>query len=39
MLQTIQITWKLEQEIACHYGQEFLDSLKHWDNNTNGLAA
>jgi quercetin dioxygenase-like cupin family protein len=25
-----QITWELEQEIACRYGQEFLDNLKHW---------
>jgi hypothetical protein len=27
-LETGQITWELEQEIA--YGQEFLDNLKHW---------
>ena len=30
ILQTGQITWKLEQEIARRWGQEFLDSLKHW---------
>ena len=24
------ITWELEQEIACKYGQEFLENLKHW---------
>jgi hypothetical protein len=24
------ITWELEQEIARRYGQEFLESLKHW---------
>jgi predicted PurR-regulated permease PerM len=24
------ITWELEQKIACRYGQEFLESLKHW---------
>ena len=24
------ITWELEQEIACRYGQEFLENLKHW---------
>jgi mannose-6-phosphate isomerase-like protein (cupin superfamily) len=25
-----KLTWKSEKEIARHYGQEFLDSLKHW---------
>jgi hypothetical protein len=30
ILQTGQITWALEQEIARRCGQEFLDSLKHW---------
>ena len=29
-LETGPITWELEQEIASHYGQEFLDHLKHW---------
>jgi quercetin dioxygenase-like cupin family protein len=29
-LETGKITWELEQEIARHYGQEFLDNLKHW---------
>jgi quercetin dioxygenase-like cupin family protein len=29
-LETGQITWELEQEIARRYGQEFLDNLKHW---------
>ena len=24
------LTWKLKQEIACHYGQEFLEHVKHW---------
>jgi quercetin dioxygenase-like cupin family protein len=24
------ITWELEHEIACRYGQEFLENLKHW---------
>ena len=24
------ITWKMEQEIAHRYGQDFLESLKHW---------
>ncbi|MGI9010295.1 MAG: cupin domain-containing protein [Nitrososphaeraceae archaeon] len=24
------ITWDLEKEIACEYGQEFIDNLKHW---------
>lgn len=24
------ITWELKQEIVCRYGQEFLESLKHW---------
>ena len=24
------LTWELEKEIAYRYGQEFLDSLKHW---------
>jgi hypothetical protein len=24
------IIWELEQEIACRYGQEFPESLKHW---------
>jgi len=30
ILQTSEITWELEQEIANHYGQEFLDNLDHW---------
>jgi hypothetical protein len=29
-LQAGHLTWELEKEIARHYGQEFLDSLKHW---------
>jgi mannose-6-phosphate isomerase-like protein (cupin superfamily) len=29
-LQIGHLTWELEQEIANRYGQEFLDSLKHW---------
>lgn len=29
-LQIGGITWELEQKIARHYGQEFLDNLKHW---------
>ena len=29
-LQAGQITWELEQEIALRYGQEFLESVKHW---------
>jgi quercetin dioxygenase-like cupin family protein len=29
-LQASQLTWELEQEIACRYGQEYLGSLKHW---------
>lgn len=27
-----KVKWELEQEIARRYGQEFLDSLKHWGN-------
>jgi mannose-6-phosphate isomerase-like protein (cupin superfamily) len=30
ILQVGQLTWELEQEIARRYGQEFLDSVKHW---------
>ena len=30
ILQTGQIAWASEQEIARRCGQEFLDSLKHW---------
>ena len=30
VLQIGQITWELEKEIACSYGQEFIDSLEHW---------
>jgi mannose-6-phosphate isomerase-like protein (cupin superfamily) len=29
-LQAGHLTWELEKEIARRYGQEFLDSLKHW---------
>jgi hypothetical protein len=30
VLQIGQITWELEKEIACSYGQEFIDNLEHW---------
>ena len=30
VLQISQITGELEKEIACRYGQEFLDNLEHW---------
>ena len=30
ILQIGPITWKMEQEIASKYGQEFIDNLKHW---------
>ena len=29
-IQTGKITWELEKEIASRYGQQFLESLKHW---------